>query len=216
MTAILFDLDGTLLDTAPDFAFVLNQLRAEKNLPALSLKEIRLLVAGGLNSIISIGLNCPIEMNNAEALSLRFLNLYRTCLGQHSCFFPEMPELLIHLDNAGIDWGIVTNKQSTYTLPLLQAHHLSDRTACVVSGDSTPTPKPNPAPLLLACKQMNITPEECFYIGDAACDIIAGKAAGMTTVAALFGYISNINEAYKWEADHYIQKPSEILKLLSL
>lgn len=207
---VLFDLDGTLLDTAPDFAHVLNQLRSENHLPALSLTEVRPMVTNGLPSLLSTGLGVNAEHPDYPSLSQRFLSLYHACLGDYADYFLGIPELLSSLEEHRIPWSIVTNKAAWLTLPLLQKFHLTDRAACIVSGDTTLKPKPHPDPLWHACTHMSVDPHRCVFVGDAERDIVAGKAAGMSTIGALFGYISDIDEALQWQADHYVYYPNEI------
>ena len=213
--ALLFDLDGTLLDTAPDFLYVVNKLRTEEKLSKLSLQDIRSSVSHGLAAVLKAGFGYSKEHSLYESLAKRFLHDYRNCLGQHTQQFPGIPELLSLLEDNDIPWGIVTNKPAHLTEPLLEIMNLKDRAACIVSGDTTPNPKPHPAHLLLAAKNLKIEPQNCIYIGDAACDIVAGKAANMTTVCALFGYIHSFSEAKEWQADHYIEHASEIWPIIT-
>lgn len=212
---ILFDLDGTLLDTAPDFAQAVNQLRQEHNLPSLSPNchgLLRPAVSWGINRILDVLFEQNPTPTQDHPLSDRLLELYVTHLGNHAVLFPGMETLITTLEQRSIPWGIVTNKDSCLTLPLLNKLGLDKRASCIVSGDTTPNPKPHPDPLFYACRHLNIDPKHCVYVGDAERDIVAGKAAGMATIGALFGYIDDIEEARtQWGADHYIHHADEIL-----
>ncbi len=147
--ALLFDLDGTLLDTAPDFLYVINKLRNEDHLPLLSLDDIRSSVSHGVAAVLQTGFGYSKEHPLYESQAKRFLNDYRNCLGQHTVQFPGIPELLSLLENNHIPWGIVTNKPANLTEALLLKMHLSDRAACIISGDTTPNPKPHPRSLII-------------------------------------------------------------------
>lgn len=213
---ILFDLDGTLLDTAHDFFYALNQLRTENDLPILSnnvLNAIRIAVSGGVLEVIKSGFDPSLSLSEQNILSDRFLDIYQELSRSqsHAILFPGMIDLLKTLKERKIPWGIVTNKHSAFTLPLLKQLPPLEEAMCVVCGDTTPNPKPHPDPLLYACKKLNTAPNQCVYVGDAERDIIAGKKAGMKTIAALFGYIDTIENAKAWNADHYVHHVNEIL-----
>lgn len=210
---ILFDLDGTLLDTAPDFIYAIQQMRQEENLPALNkaMKEsLRLNVTEGTSALIKIGLDIDREHPKFDFFYQRFLELYRKHLGHFTKPFPGIEDLLKILEEKRIPWGVVTNKHRAFTEPLLKQQGLDLRVNCVVSGDDAAHNKPHPAPLLLACETLQVAPSKCLYIGDAERDIVAGKAAGMTTLVALFGYVDGIETAKKWAADHIIHHADEI------
>lgn len=209
--SILFDLDGTLLDTAPDFLFAINQIRAEENLTPLSMDTIRPLISHGAREVTKAGFNTIQNELQIDLLSARFLKTYAHCSGAQTKLFPGMAELLDYLEKNQIPWGIVTNKKMAFTDPLLEKLNLAKRAACIVSGDTTPYQKPHPAPLLHACRTIQVAPQQCLYIGDAKSDIDAGKAAGMTTLGALFGYIESVATAKTWGADHYIEHAYQIL-----
>lgn len=211
---ILFDLDGTLVDTAPDFIQTIQAIRLEKNLglvPESAFPAIRIAVSDGLRGLLKAGFGIHPDHPEFSLWSKLFLNTYQRNLGHHAILFPGIENLLSILDQRGIRWGIVTNKEIILTNPLLKRLNLSHRAACVVSGDTTPYSKPHPEPLFHACRQMGVLPQHCVYIGDAERDIVAGKAAGMRTIGALFGYIEDMQSAKAWGADHYIQHPDEIL-----
>ncbi len=207
---LLFDLDGTLLDTAPDFAYAINTLRTSFDKPPLSIEIIRPTVSHGVEAMLYTGFGLKPTDPTYAAVVQQCIKLYQEQLAIHALPFPGILELLDHLENHQIAWGIVTNKPAFLTNPLMERLQLSHKAACIVSGDTTPNSKPHPEPLLYACKKMAVQPEHCIYIGDAARDIEAGKAAGMFTIGALFGYIDSIEEALNWEADHYVHHATEI------
>lgn len=214
---ILFDLDGTLLDTAPDFLYALQQLRKEEGLAPLSpsaLLQLRPAVSNGIGALITNGFGMDPEHPDSPILGKRLRDLYQQILGINTKPFPGIESLLTTLEQRNIPWGVVTNKPRELTEPLLLQQNLSHRAACIVSGDTTPNIKPHPEPLFHACRVLKVLPTQCLYIGDAERDIMAGKAAGMTTIAALFGYIEDITLAKKWAAHHYVHHANEILPWL--
>lgn len=214
---ILFDLDGTLVDTAPDFIHALNAVRATTDLSPLvlsnqsSVRMVEIAVTEGIAGLVAVGLGIKADHPESPLWQKRLLQAYQQNLGLHATPFPGIEPLLHTLDQRQIPWGVVTNKESWHTNPLMERLGLAHRAACIVSGDTTPYPKPRPEPLLYACHQIGVSPTKCVYIGDAERDIIAGNAAGMTTIAALFGYIEDIALAKAWGAHHYIHHPDEIL-----
>ena len=214
---ILFDLDGTLVDTAPDFIEALNALRAEINLPPLapshqtSTRMIEVAVTEGLPALVAAGLAITTDHPESLLWQKRLLKAYQQNLGLYSKLFPGIEALLQTLEQRQIPWGIVTNKHEAQTHPLLKTLGLSHRAACIVCGDTTAYAKPHPEPLFYACRQIGVSPTHCIYIGDAERDIIAGNAAGMTTIAALFGYIEDTTRAKSWGAHHYIDHADQIL-----
>lgn len=212
LKAILFDLDGTLLDTAPEFTDGINQLRLEAGLSPVSLDLIRPAVSHGSAEVIKTGFNLTDTSKNFEELKQRFLGIYLKNLGSNTHYFPGIEELLLNIEESGLKWGIVTNKPHFLTQPLLDKLNLSKRANAIVSGDTLSVAKPSPLPILHACEQMGIAPELCYYVGDAQRDIIAGKSSGMlATFMAMYGYLSPNDDPFEWGADHYIQHPNEIL-----
>jgi phosphoglycolate phosphatase len=210
--AILFDLDGTLLDTAPEFTDGVNQLRSEQDLPPVTLDSIRTAISQGAAQVIRTAFNLQFADPDLLSLKGRFLEIYQSNLGKNTHYFPGIQELLLKIEQLGIKWGIVTNKPHFLTQPLLEKLNLIQRAHCVVSGDTLSVSKPHPLPILHACEQMNILPATCYYVGDAETDIIAGKASGMlATFMALYGYLGPNDKPYEWLADYYIQHPKEIL-----
>lgn len=212
---ILFDLDGTLLDTAPDMARALNRLRAEQGLTPLTLDRIRPVVSHGAIAMISIGFGLQPEDPGFAKLRQRFLEIYRADLATETTLFTGMEALLSNLETTGIPWGVVTNKPAWLTEPLMNSLDLFSRAACVVSGDTTPKRKPDPEPLLHACRLLGIEPMRALYIGDAERDIEAGKRAGMRTIVARFGYLDAADKPETWGADALIDKPEDLLNWLN-
>lgn len=214
LRTILFDLDGTLADTAPDLAYALNHMLAEQGQDRLPLDEVRPLVSLGGRAMVEFASGIPRAAPSFEALYRRFLDLYQQNLARRTKLFPGMETVLAHIEAEQMNWGIVTNKIAVLTLPLVQALGLSDRAACVVSGDSTAKPKPHPDPLLLACEQTGSHPRQCLYVGDAPRDIAAGRRAGMHTLVALFGYIPAGEDPVQWGADGTITAPINLIQWL--
>lgn len=211
LKTVLFDLDGTLADTAPDLAAALNQLRLECGLTAMPYAQIRPVVSHGATALIKLGLGIDTENPRFSLLRERFLAFYYKDLANGTALFPGMQEVLAGIESRGLRWGIVTNKPAWLTDPLLFKMGLAERAACIVSGDTTPQKKPHPEPLLHACRCTNDIPGECLYIGDAQRDIEAGKNAGMRTLVALFGYLAEDDRPQTWGADGAVETPAEIL-----
>lgn len=210
---ILFDLDGTLVDTAHDLAYALNLQRERHGMPALDLALIRPYASHGSTGLLYIGF--AISPENAAFAPMReeYLALYDEVLTRQPLLFDGMASLLKHFDDNAIGWGVVTNKPRRFTQPLMQSIGLLERAACVVSGDDAARPKPYPDTLLLACAQANVNPQDCWYVGDAARDIEAGKAAGMRTAVALYGYLDVSDKPDEWGADAHILQPLDLLNL---
>lgn len=211
---ILFDLDGTLVDTAPDLGYALNIQLGRHGKPALSDTTIRPFASHGSRGLIKLGFGITPEDTSFSVLREEYLSIYDTVFTRSPLLLPGMAALLQVIESKKLKWGIVTNKPRRFTLPLIKSMGLHQRAACVVSGDDAPQPKPSPATLLMACKQINVKPENCIYIGDAERDIQAGKAAGMQTAAALFGYIDITDKPQDWGADIMLQKPEDLLDLV--
>ena len=208
---ILFDLDGTLLDTAPDLAEALNTVLTENRHDPLPFESIRPVVSHGGIALIQLGFGLQQSDPAFEPLRQRLLDVYRDNLSRHTTPFPGIEELLDTIEQRGINWGIVTNKPAWLTEPLLKDLNLFDRAVCVISGDTLDERKPHPAPMLYACELAGCKPEQCVYIGDARRDIEAGNNAGMHTLTALFGYIQEDDAPLTWEADGMIDAPLELL-----
>ncbi len=208
---VLFDLDGTLLDTAPDLADALNTVLVEQGHAALPFEQIRPVVSHGGIALIELGFRLERADPAFDALRQRLLEIYRANLSERTRPFPGMPELLDAIEARGLNWGIVTNKPGWLTNPLLQDLDLYGRAACVVSGDTLAERKPHPAPMLYACEQAGSLPAQCVYVGDAQRDIEAGNNAGMHTLVALFGYIQAEDDPHSWAASATIETPAGVL-----
>ena len=211
-SAVLFDLDGTLVDTAPDLAFALNSVLEEQGKPTLPYEVIRPVASNGAAGLLDLGFSISGDDDIFPPLRARLLELYQNNITRESKLFDGMEQVLTALEEANITWGIITNKPAFLTDPLVEALQLSHRAACVVSGDTTAHSKPHPAPMLHACEVINHPAEECLYIGDAARDIEAGKNSNMQTVAALYGYLDAADDPADWNADFSIKHPLDILK----
>jgi len=212
---ILFDLDGTLVDTAHDLAYALNLQRERHGMAVLPLDVIRPYASHGSKGLLSIGFNLAPEDERFDAMREEYLALYDQVLTRQPVLFQGVAELLAALDEKSVPWGVVTNKPRRFTQPLLQNIGLLQRAACVVSGDDASRPKPHPDTLFLACEQAGINPQLCWYVGDAERDIQAGKAAGMQTVVALYGYLGADDRPEEWGADVAVNAPLELLRLIN-
>lgn len=212
--AVLFDLDGTLADTAPDLGGALNRLRVECGLSELPAEVLRPYTSAGARGLIGAGFGITSDDERYSALATRFMALYESALCADTILFDGMHEVLAQLEQAGLPWGVVTNKAARFTLPLMRELGLSERAASIISGDSVAAAKPDPAGLRLAASQMGVEPLRCLYVGDDERDIQAARAAGMRSVAAAFGYLGNGRHYLDWGADHVIDHPMELLALL--
>lgn len=213
---ILFDLDGTLADTAPDLAYALNQVRREYGLLPLEYMKIRTVVSLGGAAMIKLAFDKTEADTEYTTLRDRFLEIYSQNILRETCLFPGIERVLDILEANNRNWGIVTNKPGWLTGPLLEKLKLQQRAQCVISGDTLPFSKPRPEPLLHACKLMNCLPAETAYVGDAERDIEAGRNAGMPTVIAGYGYIGEDIALDSWGANWTINSPIEILEWLNL
>ncbi|WP_198265561.1 phosphoglycolate phosphatase [sulfur-oxidizing endosymbiont of Gigantopelta aegis] len=213
--AVLFDLDGTFADTAPDLAAALNQVLIEEGKPPLNYEIIRPVVSHGGIALIKLGFNFDEQHIDFERLKQRFLAIYEANIAELTRVFDGITALLEILKEKNIPWGIVTNKPGWLTDPLMQQMGYAQSAATIVSGDTTAQRKPHPEPLFYACKEMACEPDECIYIGDAERDIIAGNAAGMLTLTALFGYIEATDKPENWGADAMISHPKEVEAFLN-
>lgn len=214
--AVLFDLDGTLLDTAYDLGLALNHLLQEEKLPVIPFEKIRPMAGSGCRGLLKIGMNIEPADPRYSGFSERLLTLYQHYLLETTQFFPGMEKTLAFLEQKKIPWGIVTNKPAKYTDPLIAHMQLNKRALCVISGDSLSKSKPHPEPILHACDLLQHPPENCLYIGDSAIDIQACKAAGSPSLAALYGYIPAEEDPMTWGANGYIHHASEIIRWLDV
>jgi len=212
---VLFDLDGTLLDTAPDLADALNAVLQANGRSAMQLEEIRPAVSHGGRALIELGFGSDAEYPEFEARRLELLTYYEDNIARHTRLFPGMENVLEEIEVRGLNWGVVTNKPGWLTDPLMEALRLDTRAASIVSGDTLKESKPHPAPLLHACKLIGSVPEHCMYVGDAERDIQSGRRAGMPTLVAMFGYITADDHPEDWGATALIHEPGEILDWLT-
>lgn len=212
---ILFDLDGTLVDTAHDLGYALNLQRVRHGLTELPLEVIRPYASHGSKGLLAIGFGLSTDDARFGEMREEYLAIYDQVLTRKPILFEGIAELLASLEAKNMPWGVVTNKPRRFTQPLMQSIGLLARAACVISGDDAPRPKPYPDTLLMACKQADIDPEQCWYVGDAERDIQAGKAAGMRTVVALYGYLAETDQPAAWGADQTINEPLDLLALVN-
>lgn len=211
---ILFDLDGTLVDTAPDLGHALNIQLARHGKSILPDAVIRPFASHGSRGLIGLGFGITPADSTFLALRDEYLSIYDTVFTRSPILLNGIAELLQAIENKGLKWGIVTNKPRRFTQPLIKNMGLDVRASCVVSGDDALQPKPSPATLLMACEQMNVNPKNCIYVGDAERDIQAGRAAGMQTAVALFGYIDVADKPQDWGADFMLREPIDLLDLI--
>ena len=216
LRAVLFDLDGTLIDSAPDLAGAANDMRVAQGLPALPLAHFRPMVGSGARGMVARAFDVsPLDARFAR-LRDEFLQRYEARMTDSTQVFPQMRPVLDELDRLGLAWGIVTNKARRFSEPLIHALGLSQRTHVLVCGDTTPHSKPHPAPLLEAARSIGVDASACVYIGDDLRDVQAGRAAGMVTVAVAWGYLGLGDAIEAWGADHIIESPHELLKTLDM
>jgi phosphoglycolate phosphatase len=213
---VLFDLDGTLADSAPDLAGAANAMRGERGLPALAYDLLRPMVGSGARGMLGVAMNVTPADAEFESLKIEFLDRYEDRLMQETRLFDGVEQLLAGLQAGAIGWGVVTNKAERFALPLTRALGLQQRAKAVIGGDTTPHSKPHPAPLLEAARRAGVAPQECVYVGDDERDVLAGRAAGMQTVAAAWGYLGRGKPVQEWGADIVISSPAALLKCLGL
>lgn len=211
---ILFDLDGTLIDTAPDMVPALNELLAAEGRAQLPYEQLRPHVSHGSTGLLREAFGSDLESVEMERLREIFLDLYQQRLAEASAPFPGIETLLARIEDRGMRWGVVTNKPGWLTEPLLDALDLGDRAACIVSGDSVSERKPHPLPLLHACRLGNTDPARAVYVGDAERDVTAAAAAGMASFVALFGYIAPGERPDTWGATALLEQPDDLWRHL--
>ena len=212
--AVLFDLDGTLIDSAPDLAAAADKLRTDRGLTSLPALHYRPMVGAGARGMLAVAFGLKPEDAGFENLREEFFINYEACMTQRTFAFEGVAELIEKITQAGLKWGVVTNKAERFTLPLTKALALFDTAQAIVSGDTTPHSKPHPAPLIEAARRLGVAAERCVYVGDDERDISAGRAAGMPTVAAAYGYLGASAQTTGWNADATIVSPTALLKLL--
>lgn len=212
--AVLFDLDGTLIDSAPDLGAAADKMRVDRGMPSLPLEAYRHMAGAGARGMLGIAFGMTPESEGFAEMREEFFRNYEKCMTERTYAFEGVAQLIHSLQSAPLAWGVVTNKSMRFTDPLTQQMPLFASAAAVVSGDTTPHSKPHPQPLLEAARRIQIAPESCIYVGDDERDIQAGRAAGMKTVAACYGYLGAKAETSHWGADAQINSPLELLKLL--
>jgi phosphoglycolate phosphatase len=215
LRTILFDLDGTLADTAPDLAYALNQTLEHAGRAPLPFDTIRPVVSHGGTALLQLGFGNDLPRDEFEHLRAFFLDIYRNNITRSTNLFPGMAELLDAIEARGLNWGVVTNKPAWLTDPLMAELGLARRAVTVISGDTLPEHKPHPAPMLLACREAGSAAAQCLYLGDAERDIAAGRNAGMHTLVALYGYIGGEDAPQSWGADGMIETPLDLLRWLA-
>lgn len=212
--AVLFDLDGTLIDSAPDLGAAADKMRTDRGLPPLPLGDYRHMAGAGARGMLGVAFGMTPDHPDFPAMREEFLSNYEQRLTVLTRAFDEVPELIAQIEGRALGWGIVTNKHMRFTTPLVAQMPLLARAGTVLGGDSTPHPKPHPAPLLEAARQLGLAPQDCLYVGDDERDIVAGRAAGMPTVAATYGYLGRKSDVLAWGADAQIDTPLALLSLL--
>jgi N-acetyl-D-muramate 6-phosphate phosphatase len=214
--AVLFDLDGTLVDSAPDLAGAVNDLRAAHGLPPLAYAQLRPMVGAGARGMVGVGFGVKPGEPAFDALRDAFLERYARRLLVATRVFDAMQPVLAAIEQAGLRWGIVTNKAMRFTAPIVEGLELHGRVAALVAGDTTPHSKPHPAPLLEAARQLGLEPAHCVYVGDDHRDMVAGRAAGMPALAAAWGYLGEGRAVHEWGADEVLAHPGDLLNWLRL
>ncbi len=213
LKAVLFDLDGTFADTAPDLTRALNIMRAARGLPPVPLSATRPVTSSGARGLLSVGFSLTPEHAEYAPMREEFLDLYAKNLCVETTVFPGMHELLDGIERRGLAWGIVTNKAERFAIPLLELLQLSKRCACLIGGDTTGVLKPSPEPLLAASRRIGLAPATCIYVGDDRRDVEAGRAAGMKTIAVRYGYL-NGGMPDSWGADFVVDAPPDVIACL--
>lgn len=214
--AVLFDLDGTLIDSAPDLGAAADLMRVARGMPSLPLERYRHMAGAGARGMLQVAFGLGTDHPDYEGLRDEFFGRYEARMTQLTRAFDQVPEMLATLQAAGLPWGVVTNKAQRFTLPLAASMPLFGTARTIVCGDTTPHAKPHPAPLLEAARRLGLDASHCVYVGDDERDILAGRAAGMPTVAARYGYLGVQSDVAAWQADAIIDHPAALLKLLGM
>lgn len=214
--AVLFDLDGTLIDSAPDLAAAANHLREQRGLPPMPYEALRPMVGAGARGMVGAAFGVAPGDEGFEVLRDEFLARYAEVLLERTAVFDDVAPLLQGLEARKLPWGVVTNKATRFTEPVLQGLGLRVRAAAVVCGDTTPFAKPHPEPLLEAARRLGVAPQACAYVGDDLRDVQAGRAAGMATFVAAWGYLGQGSPVEHWGADAVLESPAELLKWLQV
>lgn len=213
--AVLFDLDGTFADTAPDLAAALNHVRATRDLPPLPLAVLRPQASHGSAGLLKTGMNVTPDSPEFATLRDIFLDHYTHHICVETRLFAGMAELVLELEQHAIKWGIVTNKPHRFTLPLMQALGYAERASCLISGDTCAHAKPHPAPMLKACEIIQVAPERCLYLGDDKRDMEAANAVNMRGIIANYGYVSGDVSVANWNAQGSVDHPAELIAYLT-
>jgi len=216
IAAVLFDLDGTLIDSAPDLGAAADKMRTDRGLESLPLALYRPMAGAGARGMIAVAFGLTPDDARFPELKEEFFRNYEARMTERTTVFEGVAELIAQIGRAGFKWGVVTNKSARFTVPLTKAMPLFSTAQTIVSGDTTPHSKPHPAPLLEAARQLDLAPGRCIYVGDDERDIVAGRAAGMPTVAAAYGYLGKTAGTDAWKADATIAAPSALLNLLRM
>jgi len=212
--AVLFDLDGTLIDSAPDLGAAADKMRTDRGLAPLPLERYRPMAGAGARGMIGEAFGLTPDDPDFAALREEFFLNYEACMTQRTFAFEGVVALIEQLVARHLPWGVVTNKASRFTEPLTRTMPLFATAGAVVSGDTTPYTKPHPAPLIEAARRLGIAPQRCLYVGDDERDVVAGRAAGMGTVVATYGYLGNGADSTQWGAQAAISSPLQLLQLL--
>ncbi|SCK47344.1 phosphoglycolate phosphatase [Variovorax sp. HW608] len=213
--AVLFDLDGTLIDSAPDLGAAADQMRITRGLASLPLERYRPMAGAGARGMLGVAFGITPDAPGFDSLREEFFLNYEARMLRNTQVFSGVAELVEALCERGLRWGVVTNKSGRFTDPLTRAIALFETAGAIVSGDTTPYSKPHPEPLLEAARRLRVAPEACVYVGDDERDMLAGRAAGMRTIAATYGYMGEQAEVARWDADAAIASPLELLQLLN-
>mgnify|MGYP000016293999 CR=1 FL=1 len=212
--AVLFDLDGTLIDSAPDLGAAADKMRTDRGLPSFPLDHYRPMAGAGARGMLGIAFGMTPEHPDFEAMKEEFFVNYESCMTERTRIFEGVADMVARLVAQGLPWGVVTNKSSRFTDPLTQAMDLFATAGAIVSGNTTPHAKPHPEPLFEAARRLSVDPSRCVYVGDDERDIVAGLAAGMGTVAATYGYLGQQADISRWNAHLHIDSPMGLLKFL--
>lgn len=213
---MLFDLDGTLIDSAPDLGAAADKMRTDRGMVSLPLADYRPMAGAGARGMIGVAFGLAPGHAQFEALKEEFFSNYEARLTVLTYAFEGVAELIAGILDQGLQWGVVTNKSVRFTQPLTKAMPIFSTAGTIVSGDTTPYAKPHPAPLLEAARQLGVAPGRCMYVGDDERDIVAGRAAGMPTVAAAYGYLGASTDTVAWNADATITAPGRLLNFLRM
>ena len=215
VAAVLFDLDGTLIDSAPDLGAAVDKMRVQRGLPSLPLEQYRPMAGAGARGMIGIAFGITPEHADFEAMKEAFFVNYENCMTERTRIFEGVHDMIAALVSQGLPWGVVTNKSSRFTDPLTSAIPLFATAGAIVSGNTTPHAKPHPEPLFEAARRLSVDPARCVYVGDDERDIVAGLAAGMGTVAATYGYLGQQTDIARWNAHLHIDSPLKLLNYLN-